>query len=185
MRKKIIILGTMIIMMVVELMTFTGCGSKKEIKEEKKEENTVQTPQVVDESLVKINNQEFHLSKEATFKEIKYSIIPDFKEADHNHYIQYSYSQEDRSNLLYFRIFYYEGKENDAAIKDLGLEGDITLTNGKNDYLEYKLYEKPRDDGGTIHFYFINNNGNTYALNFVSKYDIKEFENKVVKSLKF
>ena len=31
----------------------------------------------------------------------------------------------------------------------------------------------------------INKDGSTYTLNFVSKYDIKDFEEKVVKSIKF
>ena len=51
--------------------------------------------------------------------------------------------------------------------------------------MEYKLYEEPRNDGGTIHFYFVNRDETTYVFNFVSKYDIKDFENKVIKSVNF
>ena len=87
--------------------------------------------------------------------------------------------------MLFYRVFYYEGKDNATAIKDLGLDEGITLTDGKNDSVEYKFYENPRNDGGTMHFYFINRDGNTYVVNFVSKYDIKDFENKVVKTIKF
>ena len=87
--------------------------------------------------------------------------------------------------MLFLRFFYYKGQGNDVALKDLGLEGDIELTDGSTENIEYKYYAKPRDDGGTIHFYFINKDGNTYAINFVSKYDINDFEEKVVKSLKF
>ena len=196
MKKKIIIIGLVFIMLITALLNLTGCETKSEV-EEKKEESTKQTAQqpteqvveqptpVVDETLVKINGLEFHLNKETSFKDIKYTIVEDFKEADHDRYIQYNYYQEDKTNLLFFRIFYYSGKGNDAAIKDLGLDNNITLTDGKTDNIEYKYYAEPRADGGTKHFYFINKNGNTYAINFVSKYDIKDFEDKVIKSIKF
>ena len=170
MKKKLILL----VLIIVGILTITGCDiSKKEASKEK--------------TLVKINGLEFKLNKEASFKDIKYTIIEDFKEAnfDEYNYIEYNYYQEDQTNLLFFRIFYYGGQGNDAAIKDLGLDSNITLTDGKTDNIEYKYYAQPRNDGGTIHFYFINKNENTYTLNCVSKYDIKDFENKVIKSVHF
>ena len=148
------------------------------------QKNEQPTP-VVDETLVTINGIEFHLNKETSFKNINYTIVEDFKEVDHDRYIQYNYYQEDSTNLLFFRVFYYSNQGNDIAIKDLGLDSNISLTDGKTDNIEYKYYASPRDDGGTMHFYFINKDGDTYTLNFVSKYDIKDFEDKVVKSVKF
>lgn len=180
MKKKIFFTSLIVIMLVAGLFILTGCGSKKEVEQNKEE-----TAPVIDETLVKINDTEFHLNKETSFKEIKYTIAEDFKEAEHNRYIQYNYYQEDQTNLLFFRIFYYSNQGNDIAINDLGLDSNITFTDGKTDNIEYKYYASPRDDGGTMHFYFINNNGDTYTLNFVSKYDIKDFEEKVVKSIKF
>lgn len=181
MKNKVLFTGIIITTLVAVLLSLTGCEKKEDVKEEKKEEKQ----QVVDETLVKINGLDFHLNKEATFKNIKYTIVGDFKEADHNHYIQYSYAQEDKSNLLFFRIFFYENQGTDTAIRDLGLDSGIALTDGKNDNVEYKYYAAPRTDGGTMHYYFINKDGSTYTLNFVSKYDIKDFEEKVVKSIKF
>ena len=172
------------VFVIIVLFGIVGCGSNKEYKNdienvpEKKEE-------VIDESLVKINNLEFHLDKETSFKDIKYTIVKDFKEANYDRYIQYNYYQEDNSNLLFFRIFYYSKKTNKEIIKDLGLDDKIELKDGKTDNVEYKFYDEPRDDGGTIHFYFINKNEKTYVLNFMSKYDIKDFEEKVLKSVKF
>ncbi len=180
MKKKILFIGLIIVILVIGVLIFTRVGSKDAVEENKEE-----SVEVVDESLVKINNLEFKLNKETEFKDLKYIIAEDFKEADHDRYIQYNYYQEDQSNLLFFRVFYYNNQGNDVAIKDLGLDSNITLVDGKTDNIEYKFYESPRDDGGTMHFYFINNNGSTYTLNFVSKYDIKDFENKVVKSVKF
>ena len=144
--------------------------------------------EIVDESLVKINGLEFHLNKEEEFKGLKYAISEDFTKAEHDiaiPYIQYSYRQEDGTNLLFLRIFYYENKDNNYALKDLGKDENVTLVDDKTDNIEYKVYEEPREDGGTIHFYFINKDGNTYAINFVSKYDIKDFETKVINLLEF
>ena len=64
-------------------------------------------------------------------------------------------------------------------------DGNITFIDGKTDNIEYKYYPQPRDDGGTIHYYLINKDGNLYVINFVSKYDIKDFEEKVLNSIKF
>ena len=176
MKKKLFLGSLILIILVTGLCSLTGCGKKKE---ENKEQ------QVVDETLVKINGLEFHLNKEAEFKGLKYIIASEFKEVIHDRYIQYNYYQEDSTNLLFYRVFYYENEGRDKAIQDLGLESNIALTDGKTDNFEYKLYEQPRNDGGTIHFYFIDKDGSTYVLHFVSKYDIKDFESKVVKSVKF
>ena len=46
------------------------------------------------------------------------------------------------------------------------------------------MIDEHRTDG-TIHFYFINKDNNTYVLHFASQYDIKDFETKVVNSVKF
>lgn len=150
------------------LLVVTGCGEK-----------------MVDESLIKINDNEFHLDKKMAFHDLEYTIVEDFKEVNNWNYVQYNYYQDDSSNLLFFRIFFYEGKGNDEASKDLGLGSGISFNDGKTDNIEYKSYFEPRDDGGTIHFYFINKDGNTYVLHFVSKYDIKDFEGKVLKSIKY
>lgn len=189
MKKNIFFIGLIVIMLAIGVFSLTGCESKKEEVEENKEEIVEQVAEqptpVVDETLVKINGLEFHLNKETSFKDIKYTIVEDFKEVNQERYIQYNYYQEDKTNLLFFRIFYYNNKGNDVAIKDLGIESNITLTDGKTDNIEYKYYEEPRNDGGTKHFYFINKDGSTYVLSFVSKYDIKDFEDKVVKSINF
>ena len=184
MKEKILTLCLMVMMLVIGIIVLTGCGTKKEEEKGEVKKNEQQTSQSVDETLVKINGLEFHLNKEKMFKDIKYTIAEEFQEADHDRYIQYNYYQEDQTNLLFFRIFYYNNQGIDAAISDLGLDSSITFTDGKTNEIEYKYYASPRDDGGTIHFYFINNNGDTYVLNFVSKYDIKDFEDKVVKSIK-
>ena len=176
MKKTVFLIIVLVMVLFAGLIILTGCGSTKD-------ENEV--TQAVDETLVKINNLEFHLDKETSFKDVKYTISGDFKEANFDSYIQYYYYQEDNTNLLFFRIFDYNGKNNDEAIKDLGFEGDVTLTDGKTNNIEYKYYAKPRDDGGTIHFYFINKDGHLYVVNFVSKYDIKDFETKVLNSIKF
>ena len=150
------------------------------------ENNTAEPEPPADESLVVINGYEFHLDKDAAFKDLHYTVSGDFKENDHGNYIQYNYYQKDDSNLFFFRVFYYKLAGDVAiAVKDLGLDSGIKLTDGKNGDLEYKFYERPREDGGTMHFYFIKHEEDVYAVTFTCKYDINDFEAKVVKSLKF
>lgn len=180
MKEKKLLLCLIVILLSIGLFILTGCSSKEEVKEIETQAN-----EIVDETLVKINGLEFHLDTEKTYKDISYMISENLKEVNQDRYRQYNYYQEDQTNLLFFRIFYYDNKNNDAAIKDLGLDSNIELTDGKTENIEYKYYASPRDDGGTMHFYFINKDGNTYVLNFVSKYDIKDFENKVLNSISF
>ena len=175
MKKKIVFLSLIIMMLVTELFILTGCKSKK----------GGESAQPVDETLVKVNGVDLHFTKEASFKKLKYTIAGDLREEKYPRYIQYSMYQEDQTTLLFFRIFYYEGRDNNFAIKDLGIGGDVTLTDGKTDNIEYKFYPYSQNDGGTMHLYFVNKDGNTYVLNFVSKYDIKDFEERVLNSVKF
>ena len=61
-------------MLVNVVFILTGCESKKEIKEvEEIVENVEQNTQVVDETLVKINGLEFHMNKETSYKDVKYT----------------------------------------------------------------------------------------------------------------
>ena len=165
----------------VMLLVLCSCGKAEAPKDNGEKPST-------DDKVFTVNGQEFRMDAEKSFSGINYSVPEDFKEVDHYEftpYIQYNYLQEDSSNLLYFRIFYYEGKGNEAAIKDLGLQGEIKYTEGKTGDIDYQLYAEPRDDGGTMHFYFIHKDGDTYVLSFVSKYDIADFEKKVLNSLSF
>ena len=147
---------------------FTGCTKKEK-----------------DETLVVINNQEFHLTKETSYKGLNYIITESFTESSMNNYIQYRYYQEDNTNLLFFRIFYYENKSLDDIKTDLAIDSSLSYTEGKNiNNLEYKLIDTNRTDG-TIHFYIINKDNITYVVNFISQYDIKDFETKVLNSLSF
>ncbi|MBR2577455.1 MAG: hypothetical protein IKE38_00860 [Erysipelotrichaceae bacterium] len=175
------IMSIMLAFMIV--FSLAGCSSSKE--EETAPEPQTQTE---DDTLTVINGLEFHLDKERSFKDLYYTTAEDFREIEHDEftpYIQYDYLQEDDTNLLFFRIFYYQNKGFDAAVADLGIESDIEFKAGSTDNIEYQLYEQPRDDGGTIHFYFIDKDGSTYVLSFISRYDIARFETKTVSSVHF
>ena len=78
MKKKVFLVSAIIFILVAGLFLFTGCGAKKE----NSKQDVAETPAVVDESLVKINGLEFHLDKDAEFKDVKYKIVGDFKEAN-------------------------------------------------------------------------------------------------------
>ncbi len=161
------------------LFALCSCGKSKEDEGEKPS---------ADEKAFTIDGIGFRMDEEKSFCGINYEVSGEFREVDHfefTPYIQYNYLKEDSSNLLYFRIFYYKGQGNEAAVKDLGIEGEIDLEDGKANGIEYQKYVTPRDDGGTMDFYFIHRDGDTYVLSFVSRYDISEFEQKVVNSISF
>ena len=172
--KKKVLLG---LLLLVSFFTLVGCTSNK--KEEKKDEEIV-----VDKTLVKVNGVELHINKEKEFKGIKYTITDDLKEASFDKYIQYYLYQEAGSNLLFFRIFYYENKDIDYIRNDLAIDSNLSLENGKTDNIEYSLIDTKRTDG-TIHFYIVKKDKIIYVINFVSKYDIKDFEKLVLNSIKF
>lgn len=183
MKKKILLS----ILLVVTLFTITGCGSTK--KEENKNNNNNKKEEVVDPTLFKIKDTEFHIDTDREFEGIKYKTSSGFKEIDNftpsSKYMQYNYQPEGSSNYFYFRILYYKGKNIDFAKKDyLGEEDnfeykDVTINN-----IEYKMIDEERTDG-TIHHYFVTRNGNTYILSFISQNDIKDFENKTLNSIGF
>ncbi|MBO4218248.1 MAG: hypothetical protein IKX74_07075 [Erysipelotrichaceae bacterium] len=174
MKRKIIIM----LIVTCALLAAAGCGNKGE-------QAGKEDPPVVDETLVVINGLEFHLDTQAEFEGAGYLAVSDFQEVRQPIYVQYSYLQQDSSNLLFFRIFFYKNQKFKYAINDLGLDKNIPLTEGKTENFEYSYYPQPRDDGGTIHFYFVERNGSTYVLHFVSRYDISDFEQKVLKSIRF
>lgn len=169
--KKKLFLSLLIVLLCFVLV---GCGSSSE------EDND----DVKDDSLVVINGLDFKLDQEKEYKGLKYIITGDFKENITDHYVEYRYYQEDGSNLLFYRVFFYEGKDNAYARQNLGIEDKFQFEDGKINDIEYKLIDEKRTDG-TIHFYFINKNNNTYVLHFVSQHDIKDFESKVLNSIKF
>ena len=167
--KKKIILGLLVI---VALFIMTGCGNKttKSSKNEREES-------LIDATLVKVNGVELHINKEKEFKGIKYTITDDLKEANHDQYVQYYLYQESGPNLLFFRIFFYEGKTHNDIRNDLGIESNLTEENGKTDNIDYTFIDAKRTDG-TIHYYIIDKDNTSYVINFVSQYDIKDFENR-------
>lgn len=178
MKNKILL----ILLVVVGLFTITGCGSKKEAENNKKEE-------VVDETLFKIKDKEFHLDTDTEFEGIKYKISSEFHGFDNvtptSTYMQYDYRPENSSNYFYFRILFYKGKDIEYAKNDyVGNEEqfeykDVTINN-----IDYKMIDEERTDG-TIHHYFVTKDGNTYIIDFISQNDIKDFEEKVLDSISF
>ena len=124
------------------------------------------------------------MDKKTSFEGINYTTVSDFQESTFSRYVQYRYSQEDGSNLLFYRVFFYKDQDNEVAKKDLGIDEKLEFKDGKTKNIEYKMIENPRNDG-VIHFYFINKDNSTYVINLVSKYDIKDFEKKVLESLHF
>ena len=159
----------------------TGCGCSK--NKEVADDNFV-----ADESLFIIKDKEFHLDTDKEFEGLKYKVSADFKEINNvtfaSKYMQYNYQPEDSSNYFYFRIFYFKGKDIEYARKDLGIEDKFKYQNGHTDNIEYKMIDEERTDG-TIHFYFISKDGNTFVLHFVSQNDINDFEKKALNSINF
>ena len=143
-----------------------------------------------DEAAFTINGLTFGFDTEKTFNGLSYTTSEQFAESEPGGpipFVQYQFRQEDDVNLLYFRIFYYKDKDDAYALKDLGLEEEATFTEFKTDALDFRYYARPRDDGGTMHFYFLgNDNGNdTYVLSFISRYNLEEFEAKTIESVHF
>ena len=126
-------------------------------------------PEPIDESLITINNLEFHLDKNTSFKDIKYITSESFKEVDMNNYIQYNYLDDNSTNLFFFRIFFYQGKDLSYIKNDLAIDETLELVDGKNANLDYKLIDTKRTDG-TIHFYIINKDNTTYVVNRLARF---------------
>ena len=63
------------------------------------------------------------------------------------------YRPDGSANYLFFRIFYYQGKDIDFAKKDL-INEEFEYQDGKTNGIEYKMIDEGRQDG-TIHYYFI------------------------------
>ena len=172
-----------LVIIIIALFTITGC------KTTKKDDNNKEENEVVDKTLFKIKDKEFHLDTDKEYKGLKYKTSSEFKEIDNltlsSTYMQYSYQPDNSPNYFYFRILYYKGKNIDFAKNDyVGNEEqfeykDVTINN-----IDYKMIDEERTDG-TIHHYFITKDGNTFIIDFISQNDIKDFENKVLDSISF
>ena len=160
------------LMLFVTMFTIIGCGNTNKI----------------DETLFKIKDKEFHLDTDKEFEGLNYKTSMEFREINNgtpmSKYVQYNYQPEDSSNYFFFRIFYYTKKDFTFVRSDLAIDNKFKFIDGKTEFIEYKMIDEERKDG-TIHSYFINKDGNTYVLHFVSQNDIKDFENKVLNSIKF
>lgn len=165
------------LLLIVSLL-IAGCGKKDEVIED---DNTKFNP---DDTVFTINGLEFRLDTEREYEGIKYTIASEFEERKLIGCVQYQYYQEEGPNLLFYRIFYYAGKSFEQARDDLGIDSSLKVIDGKTDKIAYKLVDDS-DDKGTIHFYFVTKDGNTYAIQIASMYDIEEFETKVLKTIHF
>jgi hypothetical protein len=100
MKKKILLS----LLVIVTLFTITGCGTGKKGDSTKKEEK------VVDKTLFKIKDKEFHIDTDKEFEGLKYKVSSEFREINNytpsSTYMQYSYQPEDSSNYFYLRILY-------------------------------------------------------------------------------
>lgn len=159
------------LLLVISLLALTACG-KSEVNISK------------DEKIVKVNEIELHMNKEKEFKGLKYTITDDLREVDMVQYMQYYQYQEAGPNLLYFRIFYYKGKDHKFIRNDLAIDNKLVEESGKTDNIEYSFIDTKRTDG-IIHFYIIDKDGESFVINFVSQYDIKDFEKYILNSIKF
>ena len=127
------------LLLIVTLFTITGCGSSK--KEE-----------IIDVTLFKIKDTEFHLDTDKEFEGIKYKTSSGFKEINNytlsSTYMQYSYQPEGSANYFYFRILYYKDKDIDFAKNDyVGEEEQFNYKNVKINNIEYKMIDEERTDG--------------------------------------
>ncbi len=179
MKKKILLY----LLVIMSLITFVGCGTEEKEADSKKEEK------VVDKTLFKIKDKNFHLDTDKEFEGLKYKISSEFKEVNNftpsSTYVQYNYQPENSSNYFYFRIFYYKGKSLDFAKNDyVGNEKQYEYKDIKINDIEYKMIDEERVDG-TIHHYFIVKDGSTYVLSFISQNDINKFESMILDSVKF
>ena len=173
-----------ILFIFILIFIITGCGFKSKDSVERVKEN-----KVVDETLFKIKDKEFHLDTDKEFEELKYKTSSEFKEINNvtpsSTYMQYNYQPENSSNYFYFRIFCYKGKDIDFARGDyVGNEEQFEYKDLNVNSIDYKMIDEERTDG-TIHHYFVTKNENTYILSFISQNDIKDFENKVLNSISF
>ena len=159
------------LLFIVLLFSITGCGNSNKVNESNK-------------NIVKVNDIELHIDKEKEFRGIKYTITDDLREVNFDQYVQYYLYQESGSNLLFFRIFYYENKDHNYIRNDLAIENSLAEEKGKTDNIEYTFIDTKRTDG-TIHYYIIEKDNISYVINFVSQYDIKDFEKVVLNSIKF
>lgn len=172
MKKKLLLS----LLVIVALFTVTTCGGSKEEKD--KDEK------VTDNTIAVVNGIELHIDKEKEFKGIKYMISDYLFENNQDQYVEYKKYQDSGPNLLFFRIFYYENKDHNYIRNDLAIDSNLEEVKGKTDNVEYIFIDLKRTDG-TIHFYIIEKDNISYVVNFVSQYDIKDFEKIVLNSIKF
>lgn len=179
MKKKVLLS----LFVLITLFTITGCGSKKEVSKDNKEN------EVVDKTLFKIKDKEFHLDTDKEFKGLKYKVSSEFREIDNvtpsSVYMQYSYQPDDSPNYFYLRILFYKGKDINFAKKDyVGDEKKFEYKDVDINGIKSKMIDEERTDG-TIHHYFINKDGNSFIVDFISQNDISKFESMVLESIKF
>ena len=154
MKKKILIS----LLVIVLLLSFTGCGKTK--KEETKKEEEV----VLAEDEVVINKKMYKLNVLENGYGINYKIASNFRKSDTGNALNY-YAEKNADNTSDFviRVFHYKNKSIDYAIKDT-VEKYDSKTEVEINGLKYTK----------VHF--VNyNNANTYLFYYKYKKDVYAF----------
>ena len=102
----------LIILVLLFAITLTGCGKKEEKKKEEKQEEQLASDTVILEGIT------YKLDQDDTGYGIKYKVASNFRRSDLINAINYFSEKINDSSYFVIRIYRYQNKDIEYAIKD-------------------------------------------------------------------
>lgn len=162
-----------ILLTIVFVCLLCACGKKQEEKPEI----------LLDPNAVELNGIMYVLNQDDSEYGINYKVASNFRKTDTGNAINYFSEKVDGSEYFVFRIFHYNNKDIEYAIKDTTTEYDNRREETFNG-ITYTVVHFNNFNGADTNIYYYTSNNTTYAFCFISHIDISKlteiFLNNVV-----
>ena len=166
----------LIILVLLFAITLTGCGKKEEKKKEEKQEEQLASDTVILEGIT------YKLDQDDTGYGIKYKVASNFRRSDLINAINYFSEKINDSSYFVIRIYRYQNKDIEYAIKDSvsEVEKREQVMVGDKEYT--KVYFT-NYNGAKTHLYYYTYNKTTYTFVFTAGIDLSRLEDIFLKGI--
>lgn len=171
MKKKIILF----LFLLSTLFVITGCGGSES------GENTNGNNSSKGNEIVKVGKYDVKINKLGSFVEMKYKYPDSALASNAGTYNTIDYM--DKKDFV-FRIgmYFFEGKTVEETMKETTLTSLEKITYGE---YTWNVYQGKQDDEKNVLSYITQVGSNSYTISFISDYDMKNFADTFMKSVKF
>lgn len=154
--------GVKIILTILVICMLCACGKKERNEEE-----------VINPNAVTLNGITYVLEQDDSEYGLNYKVASNFRKTNTGNAINYFSEKVDGSEYFVFRIFHYDNKDIEYAIKDTTTEYDNRREETING-ITYTVVHFTNFNNANTNLYYYTSNNTTYAFCFTSHIDISK-----------